>query len=156
MPRSCLPLCCNRDMEPVPPAEPPKHTQIPTCDKLLLPSPFALLFLPSAAIQVVRCPTEAMTFIPSSSLGYGNGSSVHSCVQSWVPLPLLCFGVTQYLHFNCNQLMHNRVSHKHYSTTMAHKKGLQPSTAFWEGQVFQGFVWGWSAGFCFPTRRFNC
>lgn len=119
-------------------------------------APLLCRFCLQHPFRVVRCPTEGMTFIPSSSLGYGNGSSVHSCVQSWVSLPLLWFGVTQYLHFNCNQLVHNCVSHKHYSTTVAHKKGLQPSRAFWEGQVFQGFVWGWSAGFCFPARRFNC
>lgn len=32
-------------------AEPPEHTQLPACDKLLLPSRFPLLFLPPAVIQ---------------------------------------------------------------------------------------------------------
>lgn len=94
------------------------------------------------AFRVVRCLTQVMTLIPFSSLGYGmevmtTAPFIHCCTEA----KHLWFGATQYLHFNCDQLMHNCVPHKHYSTTVVHKKGLQPSTTFWEGQVFQVLVW---------------
>lgn len=54
--------------------------------------------------------------------------------------------------------MHNCVSHiiTHYSPTVAHKKGPQPSTTFWEGthltQVFQVFVWEMVGWVLFPYQ----
>lgn len=38
-----LSVASGTGTESVPPGEPPKHTQLPTCDKLLLPSPFPWL-----------------------------------------------------------------------------------------------------------------
>lgn len=75
MPRSSLPLCCNRDgeLEPVPPAEPPSTHRSPLVTSCSCQAPLLCCKI-LQPFRVVRCPTEVMTFIPSSSLGYGNGS----------------------------------------------------------------------------------
>lgn len=173
--RSCLTLCCirDRDMEPVPPGGPPKHTQLPTCDKLLLPSPFPLLTVSafSSHSGLSGVSLKWWLLFPSSSLSYGNGSYDYSPFHTFLCMEAEClcnsYGLVRpsifiltAANWRTTVFLILLLVISHYSTTMAHKKGLQPSTTFWEGthltQVFQVFVWEMVSWVCLPTRRFNC
>lgn len=70
---SCLPLCRirDRDVESVPPAGTSVHTQLSTCDRLLLPSPFLCCFCIQQPFRVAGSLTQVMTLIPPHPLATG-------------------------------------------------------------------------------------
>lgn len=152
---------------------PLKHTQLPTCDKLLLPSPFPLLTVSAFSSHSGLSGVSLKWWLsfPSSSLSYGNRSYDYSPFHTLLCMEAECLCNSYDLvqpnifiltaaNWRTTVFLILLLVISHYSTTMAHKKGLQPSTTFWEGthltQVFQVFVWEMVSWVCLPTRRFNC
>lgn len=73
------------------------------------------------------CLSEVMTFILSPP---NLNSSVWKLIVFVTPMAW-CNLV--YLHLSCIQLKHNCLSHKHYSTTVAHKKDQKDILALGQG-----------------------